>query len=405
MYPTVVLDTAGAEAEGGSVGRLPDGRVVFVRGALPDERVSATVVDQRGRFAFAEATEVIVTSPSRVEPVCPSVAEGCGGCDLQHASVELQRSMKLQVLNDAIRRIGRIPEPPEIEVVELPVSGFRTTVRAAVDDGGRLGYRHGRSHELVAAPACLIAHPLAAELLAGARFPGADEVTIRVGERTGEVLVVVDPGVGRVVLPPGWSDDDIGLVGAADASSSFIHEVVADRRWRISGASFFQSRRDGAEALVAAVRSAVEDLAGRPRRLVDLYAGVGLFAATVGADNVVAVEASRASISDARHNLADLGDRARCLAVPVERWRPSPADVVVADPPRAGLRRHGVERVVATGAGVVVLVSCDSGSFGRDAGLLVDAGFRLERVVLVDMFPHSHHVEVVSAFLGPQRST
>jgi len=78
---------------------------------------------------------------------------------------------------------------------------------------------------------------------------------------------------------------------------------------------------------------------------------------------------------------------------------------VVADPPRSGLRRHGVERVVATGAGVVVLVSCDSGSFGRDAGLLVDAGFRLERVVLVDLFPHSHHVEVVSAFLGPQRST
>lgn len=401
----VVVETTGVESGGGAVGRLEDGRTVFVRGALPGERVAADVLEQRPRYAVAAVRDVLTASPDRVTPPCRSVAAGCGGCDLQHAALRAQHSMKVAVVSDALRRIGKVTAIPPIRVVEMADLAFRTTVRAVARSDGSLGFRHARSHDWVAAPQCLVAHPIAARILGGARFPGASEVTIRIGARTGEALAVVDPAVGDVLLPPEIDPTTITVVGTADAASAFLHEEAAGRRWRISGRSFFQSRPDGAEALVTQVREALRELAGTPRRLVDLCAGVGLFAATVDAREVVAVEANRAAAADARHNLADLRERVKVIATSIERWRPSPADAVIADPPRSGLRRVGVERIVATGAAVVVLVSCDAGSFGRDAGLLTAAGYRLDRVTLVDMFPHTHHVEVVAGFVADQRST
>jgi 23S rRNA (uracil1939-C5)-methyltransferase len=132
-------------------------------------------------------------------------------------------------------------------------------------------------------------------------------------------------------------------------------------------------------------------------RLADLYAGVGLFAATVGRDasSVTAVEVAPSSVGDARHNLAG---RASVVEAPVEAWAPSPADVVVADPPRAGLGREAVRTVAATGAGRLALVSCDPVSLARDAALLGEHGFRHVVSEVVDLFPHTPHVEVVTRF-------
>jgi 23S rRNA (uracil1939-C5)-methyltransferase len=301
--------------------------------------------------------------------------------------------MKAQTVTDALVRIGRI-EPPPMASRELAATGFRTTVRAAVDRAGRAAFRRHHSHDLVVPDDCLVAHPLVEELLVGGRFPEATEVVVRVGARTGDRMVVATPSARRTRLP--GQSADVVLVSSAKAGSAHIHEEVAGRRWRISGPSFFQSRPDGADALVDVVSADVARLAGRPGRLVDLCAGVGLFAGTIGADSVVAVESSRTAAADAVANLADLD--AEVVVARLVDWTPVPADVVVADPPREGLGTSGVDRVAATGAGTVVLVSCDSGSLGRDAGLLVAAGYRLDAVTLVDLFPQTHHVEVVSAF-------
>jgi 23S rRNA (uracil1939-C5)-methyltransferase len=175
-----------------------------------------------------------------------------------------------------------------------------------------------------------------------------------------------------------------------------FHEEVAGHRFRVSARSFFQSRPDGADALVELVRRAIEHrFDAPPAQLVDLYAGVGLFAATLGAARVTAVERAKSSVGDARHNLpAGTG----VLALDVGRWRATPAEVVVADPAREGLGAKVVEQVAATGASMVALVSCDAGALGRDAASLVAAGFELSSVTLVDMFPDTHHVEVVSIF-------
>ena len=172
-----------------------------------------------------------------------------------------------------------------------------------------------------------------------------------------------------------------------------VHEDVAGVRFRISMPSFFQSRVDGAAALVTEVRTALGDW---PARLVDAYGGVGLFSATVGAaSDVVLIEGSASACADARQNL--IGDVA-VVRAPVERWVPHSADAVIADPPRAGLGKVGASVLAATGAPVLVLVSCDPASLGRDAALLAAHGYEHARSVVVDLFPHTAHVEVVTRF-------
>jgi 23S rRNA (uracil1939-C5)-methyltransferase len=389
----IVVETAGAAAGGGAVGRLDDGRVVFVDGALPGERVSIELVVDKKRFARGTVVEVLDPAAGRVAAPCVALAAGCGGCDLQHATPELQRDMKAEVVHDALTRIGRV-EAPEIARRDLPATGFRTTVRAAVDGNGRAAFRRHQSHDLVTPENCLVAHPKVEELLIGGRFHDASEVVVRVGDRTGDRLVIVTPSARRTRLP--GSSADVVLAGSTKASEVSFHEEVADRRWRISGSSFFQSRPDGADALVEIVAGEVARLAGRPGVLVDLCAGVGLFAGTIPAERVVAVESNRGAAVDAAHNLKDID--AQVDIYRLEQWTAVQADVVVADPPREGLAATGVGKIVDTGADVVVLVSCDSGSLGRDAGLLAAEGYRLDSVTLVDMFPQTHHVEVVSAF-------
>jgi 23S rRNA (uracil1939-C5)-methyltransferase len=389
------LRITSAAVGGAGVGRDEHGRVTFVEDALPGEVVTVEITVGTSTFAKARLVSVDEPSPERVDPPCPHVAEGCGGCDLQHASLACQWSMKEQAVRDALGRIGKV-RVPDIRTVALPDRAFRTTVRAGVRDG-RAGFRARRSHDVVVPDACLVAHPFVEELLTEGRFGGCDEVTIRVGAATAERLVIASPNADDVSVP-----DDVTVVGRDElrrGRRASIHEDVAGRTWRISARSFFQSRPDGAAALVEVVRDEVARRGPEVvTHLVDLYAGVGLFGGSLDAAEVTAVERNASSVADARHNL---GVHARVVRSDVDRWIPDRpgADVVVADPSRDGL---GTRPVVVLGAlepPLIVLVSCDAGSLGRDAGALVKAGYTLESVTLVDLFPHTHHVEVVSAFV------
>jgi 23S rRNA (uracil1939-C5)-methyltransferase len=329
-----------------------------------------------------------------VTPPCPAVALGCGGCDLQHLAVAGQTEAKATIVADALAHLGRIRDAPVEIGPPLPTQGFRTTVRAAVV-GDRAGFRRHRSHDVVVPDHCLVAHPLVDELLVAGRFPGATQVTLRLGEGTGERLALVEPTAEGAQLP-----DDVLVVGAdalAGGRRAWIHERAAGRVWRVSARSFFQSRTDGAEPLVAAVARAVGGAAAGAR-VVDAYAGVGLLGGSLldaGARSVTALERSASSVADARVNLAD--DAAHVVKVDVARWRPRAADVVVADPARHGLG-SAVASLTATGAGTFVLVACDAGALGRDTRLLTEAGYRLEQVEVLDLFPHSHHIEAVACF-------
>ena len=402
--PSEDVAITGVAAGGEGVGRLGDGRVVFVRGALPGERVRVSVAEERKRFARGALVEVVEAARERVAPPCPQVEAGCGGCDWQHVAPAAQRELKARIVTDALRRIGRV-EPPVPDLgPELAPEGRRTTVRAVVDGEGRAGFRLHHAHDPLAVgpDGCLVAHPLVDEILTEGVFPPpVREVTVRVGAATGERLVLCTPAAGDSRVPAGAI-----LVGAdelAGGHRAWIHEVVAGRRWRISAESFFQSRPDGAEALVDAVVAALGEAVRPGATTVDLYSGVGLFAGVLGqrtGGRAVAVESNRSAVADARINLADL-EGARIVRSDVRRWHPSGADVVVADPSRHGLGAEVVPRIGATGASALALVSCDPGALGRDAGLLAADGWRLESVRLVDLFPHTSHVEVVTGWIRP----
>ena len=341
---------------GDGIARAEDGRIVFVHGGVPGDLVTARVTKEQPRLLKADAVTIRTASDDRTTPPCAHVAEGCGGCGWQHLTVDAQRRWKQRMVEESLRRIGRQDGSVSL-AAPLPTQWFRTSLRLLVTPGGP-AFRGERSHDAVRITSCLVAHPGLDELVRHGRFGTASEVTLRIGGATGERLVIVDPSVPADLDLP----DDVVVVGEDEldaGAAPWFHDEVAGRRFRISARSFFQTRTDGAEALVAEVRTAGGDAWGSGR-LADLYGGVGLFASTLGAGmSTVLVESSRSSVADAGHNLADRD--AEVVRCSVDRWRPTPADVVVADPPRAGLGKGGVAAVAATGAGRVVLVSLRRG--------------------------------------------
>ena len=373
-------------AGGDAIARLADGRVVFVPAALPGEVVEVDVVVTKRDFARANVVAVLEPSPDRVAPPCPELARGCGGCGWQHIEPEAQLQLKLAIVDDALRRTGKIAEP------RLRVAGavapweYRTSMRLAVDSQARVGLRAASSNRSVALGECAVAHPGLGELLPLLRVHGADEVSIRIGVASGERSAWADgQGVRLEGLP---ADVSVG-------PRSVVHETVAGRSFRVSATSFFQSGPAAAELLVVAVREACGD-ALHTGHMLDAYGGIGLFAATLGAQRVHVVESSASACADAVANLDGLDALVECVGV--EQWEPCRVPLVVADPARAGLGKEAATRLAATDAVRIVLVSCDPVSLARDARLLDDLGYSLVESQVLDLFPHTPHVEVVSRF-------
>ena len=373
-------------AGGDAIARLADGRVAFVRGALPGELVEIDIVQAKKDFVRGEVLQVIEPSADRVVPPCPAHAAGCGGCPWQHVEPDAQLALKAAVVIEALKRTGKISDP----VVEIgsavPAWAYRTTLRLAVGGGGRLGLRGRSSHDVIELDGCPVSHPLLEGLLAALRVRGAGEVSLRVGAATGERSVwIVEGDVELSGLP---AEVEVG----AEAT---VHEVVAGKRLRISAQSFFQSGPAAAELLVGAVRRACGDLVGIDS-LIDAYGGVGLFASAVAAKRTTVIEGSTSACADAVFNLADR--RAKVICTTVERWTPRPADLVIADPSRSGLGKKAVEVLTATHAPRMIVVSCDPVSLARDAGLLREVGYDHVTSTVYDLFPQTHHVEAVTTF-------
>lgn len=401
-------------AGGDTLGRFADGRVVFCEGGLPGEEVTVRLVADRRDYARAQVVSVNAPSPDRVQPPCPHASAGCGGCQWQHVSVAAQLRHKASIVADSWRRLAHAEAPPGPPPVGVVPDSYRTSLRLAVDPGGRPAYQQRHSHRTVSVDSCLVAHPLLEELLTGtlmrtAPSPGRRkddrrarrsrpgeraEVALRVGLASGERLVHATGGAEVIEAPPGTI-----VVGADD--DGHLHESVAGRRWRVSARSFFQSGPAAAELLVAAVTDAAGAVEAGDH-LVDLYAGVGLLGGSLAAATgcrLTSVESSRSAAADALSNLRDLD--AAVVGADVGEWEATAAEVVVADPARPGLGRPGVAALVATGARRAVVVSCDPASGARDAALLLDAGYRAVRLAVLDLFPHTVHVETVTTYEGP----
>jgi len=410
-------------AQGGWCVARPDGLpVLFVRHALPGERVLARVTEVTSRFARADAIEVRDASPDRVEPPCPNAHPGgCGGCDWQHASLPAQRALKAAVIAQQLHRLAGLDRTVTVEPLaeEENGLGWRTRMQFAVSDSGLAGLRGHRSHEVIDVGTCLIAHPAITELaITEGEWPGTSSVEAVAVPETGESAVIVTPKGKKGAGGDSHRRSDISGADAVLTRSGrggltavrghgYLSQRALGRQWRVSAGGFWQVHPGAADALTEAVLTALAPAAGDTA--LDLYCGAGLFAGAlaplVGPGGTVAgVEYDAAAVRDARHNLrewpwarvhrGDVGEIIKRGGLPAAR-------LVVADPPRAGLDRQVVEYLCRDGAGAerFAYVSCDPATLARDIGLLRARGWELADLRAFDAFPMTHHVECVATLV------
>ena len=371
----LVLDV-GAPANGGSCIARHEGRVVFVRYALPGEQVLARVTSQRGSYWHADAVEVLRASPDRITSLCPVAGvDGAGCCDLAFVDPRAARELKGSVVANQLGRLGDHSWDGVAELVgDGALTGWRTRVQLDVDADGRAGLHRYHSDELVTDLRC-------AQLPEG-MLEGLDGPRWRPGDRLHVVLD--DDGRRQVRCEAEIVEGELKTV-----------QRVGDRVWRLPIAAFWQSHRDAAVQYSALV---ADWLAGsRPRLAWDLYGGAGLFAAALVdacSGRVITVDTARSASAAAREALAGLP--VRVVSESVRRFlagQTRGADVAVLDPPRAGAGREVIDLVAGADVGRVIHIGCEAAAFARDIGLYRSKGYRVQEIRVFDAFPLTHHVE------------
>ncbi|MGX8908817.1 class I SAM-dependent RNA methyltransferase [Streptomyces sp. QH1-20] len=419
----------GPVAHGGHcVARTDAGRVLFVRHALPGERVVARVTEgeSTSRFLRADAVQILEASKDRVEAPCPFSGPGkCGGCDWQHAKPGAQRRLKGEVIAEQLMRLaGLTPEEAGWDGTVVPADGdklpagevpaWRTRVQYAVDAEGHAGLRKHRSHDVEVIDRCLIAAPGVSELgIEKREWPQMASVEAIAASGSGDRQVILTPKPGGR-LPIVELDKPVSVlrIGEKDKQvhpvhgRAFVRERADGRTYRVGEGGFWQVHPQAADMLVKAVMQGL-----MPRKgdmALDLYCGVGLFAGALAErigdkGAVLGIESGKRAVEDARHNLKDL-ERVRIEQGKVEqvlpRTRIEEADLIVLDPPRAGAGKQTVRHLASLGARRIAYVACDPAALARDLAYFAEEGYKPVKLRAFDFFPMTHHVECV-AILKP----
>lgn len=369
----------GGDAVGRQQGGADAGRVTFIALAAPDEDIRARLVRTKARVAWAELVEIVRPSPVRVTPPCPYFGS-CGGCQWQQVDLGAQRAAKRDIVARALKR-------PDVEVL-APVpdgAGYRDRARFLVGDAGQLGFRARHSHQVVDVERCWVLAPAINEALPGLRTmakdrPPGTEIELQLG-REGLSIAVHAPGARRpeIIGPP-----EVDVARGPDGGPPL----------RIPAGAFSQAGAAANAALTAVVR---DEVGPSPGVVLELHAGSGNFTRhLVGvASRVTAHDGDAAAVERGRRNVASahwLDGPPSTVAARVSGG----ADLVLVDPPREGLDAAALA-VAVTARRRIVYVSCDPQTLARDVDRLIAAGFRLTRVVALDLMPHTHHVEVVAS--------
>ena len=375
-----------------------DGRVVFTPFVLPGERIRAQARQEKPGLVRAQAVEVLAPSPERVAAPCEYFAR-CGGCHYQHAPYDFQMQAKRAILVEELRRLGKIEPPGEIGIVQGEPWGYRNRAQLHVENG-RLGFREARSHRLCSIDHCPISSPgvndairTLVSMQRDGRWPRfVRSLEVFTDERQVQLNVLdTERPVARRFFD--WAAELIpGMVtGALDYEG----------RFRVSSNSFFQVNRFLHDRLAEA---ALEGLEGETA--LDLYAGVGLFSMPLARQfrKVMAIESGGGAVRDLQFNAERAG-----LANLKSEQRPAEEDLagvsrapdrVVVDPPRAGIGKSVVERLLQVRPRQLVIVACDPSTLARDLSGLVGGGYRIAKMTLVDLFPQTFHMETVVRLEG-----
>ncbi len=400
---TLTTLTYGGEA----MGRLSDGRAVFIPFCLPGETVRARIVHERKNFARAVLVEVLTPSPERIPPRCQHFGI-CGGCHYQHLPYAAQLKIKTDILRDQLGRIGKIQNPPVRDMLASPNEwNYRNHVQFHLDETGKLGFiSTGYPETVIPINECFLPETALNTLWPTLEFEPespVERVSLRAGMNDDLMLILESD---ELAPPEMEIETDISVVHLTEDDAVIMagdgHTVISvlDRPFKVSAASFFQVNTPMAAQMVTHL---LENLpVSATSTLLDLYCGAGLFSAFFASRvaKVIAVEFAPSSCEDFVTNLDEFGnvELYEGLAEEILPALTTYADVVIVDPPRAGLDVAVLDALLKLKPETLAYVSCDPSTLARDAARLMAGGYRLKQVTPFDLFPQTFHIESISIF-------
>ncbi len=405
---TVTLEklTYGGDALGRASAPLTGGRAVFVPFGLPGETVRVHIVEEKRGHLRAELVEVLEPSPQRILPKCRHFGV-CGGCSYQQLSYPAQLEAKTEILCDQLTRIGKIQDPPVEQMVASPREwNYRNHIQFHLTPIGKLGYIRANGRDVLPISECHLPEALLNDLWPSLEFDpglGLERISLRLG-RDGETMLVLESGnpeppeleLEAALSVVHLTGDDTVVMAGDDAMTLSVKE----RTFRVSATSFFQVNTAMAGQMV---QHLLDHLPVSPKTiLLDVYCGVGLFSAFFAGrvGRLIGIEASPSACEDFVANLDEF-ENVELYEAPAETVLPTlhlSPDIVIVDPPRAGLDKRALDALVALGAGTIAYVSCDPSTLGRDAARLIAGGYRLVQVTPFDLFPQTYSIESISIF-------
>lgn len=391
------------------MGRLADGRAVFVPFGLPGERVRITLTEEKRNFARGAIVEVLDASPLRIAPRCIHFGV-CGGCHYQHLPYGEQLKAKREILRDQLTRIGKIENPPVQEMVPSPSPwNYRNHVQWHLTEVGKLGYMMAQTPRVFAIQECHLPEGSINAMWPRLEFEPEMDIE-RVSLRSGvdeELMLVLEsdsPESPELEIEAGISVAHVFEENAVViAGNDHLTIRVLDRDFRVSAASFFQVNTAMAGKMVEHLRANLP--ADPSATLLDIYCGAGLFSAFFAStyERVIGIESSSSACEDFAFNLDEF-ENVELYEGLAEEILPNlishVRDVtdVILDPPRAGLDKAVVDEIIKLSPKVLAYVSCDPSTLARDAARLIHGGYKLKQVTPFDLFPQTFHIESISFF-------
>lgn len=393
---------------GECIGRLADGRAVFVPYGLPGEIVSIEIVEDKKRYARGKIVEIVQPSPERIQPRCGHFGV-CGGCHYQHISYPAQLAAKKAILTDLHHRIAGIENPPveDIEPSQSPWF-YRNSIQFHLSPDGRLGYQKWGSNQVVPINECYLPEEPLNELWPRLDFeplPDLEKIDLRLGSGD-EILLALESSSAE--MPEFEVDLPLSAVHLSPAGlivlagDDHLGMEILGRPFKVSARSFFQVNTAQAEKMVNTLLEWLP--VSKQTTMLDIYCGVGLFSAFFApkVGRCIGIELSESACEDYAANLDEF-DNVELYIGAAEKILPAlgvKAQVAVLDPPRAGVDPLALDALVDIRPEVIAYVSCDPSTLARDTARLLKAGYQLERVKPFDLFPHTYHIESISLFKG-----
>jgi 23S rRNA (uracil1939-C5)-methyltransferase len=396
---------------GQTIGRY-NGKAVFVPFALPGEIVRVRILEERKNFIRAELVEVVRASPDRITPKCPHFT-ACGGCHYQHLSYPVQLATKTAILRDQLTRIGKIENPPVKDIIASPNPwNYRNNIQFHLDENAKLGFisaladpaRPDSTLNVLPINECHLPEAALNTLWPTLEFePGTplQRVALRAGD---ELMLILESD--SLETPEMELESDISVVHLVEedavvlAGDDYIVMEVLGKPFKVSAASFFQVNTAMAAKMVEHLLAVLP--ISNTSTLLDVYCGVGLFSAFLApkVKKVIGIELAPSACEDFAANLDafEQVDLYEALAEEVLPELKEYADIVLLDPPRAGLDRAVIEALIQLNPETIAYISCDPSTLARDAARLIAGGYRLKQVTPFDLFPQTYHIESISIF-------